>query len=262
MNGVPWTQFHAEGAAMTAEDPDPGAPTPLDGVAAVLWGTPSPGRRGPKPKFTVEQIADAGIEIADREGLAAVTMQHVGDRLGVAKMALYRYVPGRTELEALMLDRALGAPGDPGAGPAGPEHAWQARLARWALALHARAVERPWSVELAQRPHLPGPNELAWFEAGLSAMRDLALAGSEKLDTLVMLVGHVAGIVRQTVASGSPEGELARALAPVLEGRADYPLTTAAFVPADEAGRDDALRFGIGRMIAGVEALARERSAG
>jgi AcrR family transcriptional regulator len=239
---------------MTTEHRD-AARAPLDGVAALLWGAASPGRRGPKPKFTAEQIADAGITVADRDGLPAVTMQHVADQLGAAKMALYRYVPGRTELEALMLDRALGAPSAP------EDEAWQAGLARWAVDLHARAARRPWSVELVQRPHMPGPSELTWFEAGLFAMRELPLEGGEKLDTLAMLVGHVMSLVRQQAGGPTPEDELAGALAPILAHRAtEFPLTTAAFMQSDERRRNDALRFGIDRMIAGIEALAAERS--
>lgn len=246
---------------MDAEKPDPqdaGLRSPLEGVAAVLWGTASPGRRGPKPKFTAGQIADAGIAIADRDGLTTVTMQHVADRLGVAKMALYRYVPGRTELEALMLDRAFSAPDEHDERDSG----WQATLNRWAMTVYTRVLEHPWSVELMQRPHMPGPNELAWFEAGLSTMRDLELTGGEKLDTLAMLVGHVAGIVRQQAAGAAAEDVMAEALAPVLGSTSDYPLTKAAFAHSGEVGRNDALRFGLERMIAGVETLIEARSSG
>ena len=246
----------AKEAALVARNSDAGSRPPLARVAAVLWGTAAPGsRRGPKPKFTVEQIADAGIAIADRDGLDAVTMQCVADGLGAAKMALYRYVPGRTELEAVMLDRALGGPDASGG------DGWPAALLRWATQLHERASARPWAVELVQRPHLPGPNELAWFEAGLFAMRELPMAGGEKLDTLAMLVGHVMSIVRQQAAGPAPEDELAAALGPVLADRAgQFPLTTAAFTQQNRPERNDALRFGLVRMIAGIEALAAARS--
>jgi AcrR family transcriptional regulator len=244
-----------EETVMVARSYDAAGRPPLDRVAAVLWGTTTPGgKRGPKPKFSVEQIADAGIAIADRDGLDAVTMQFVADRLGAAKMALYRYVPGRTELEAVMLDRAFGGPST------SQDEQWPEALLRWATQLHERASARPWAVELVQRPHLPGPNELAWFEAGLFAMRELPLTGGEKFDTLAMLVGHVMSIVRQQAAGPAPEDELAAALAPVLANRAGhFPLTTAAFARQDRAERNAALRFGLTRMIAGIEVLAQAR---
>lgn len=58
----------------------------------------------------LDAIAAAGIDIADRDGLSAVTMQRVAERLGVTKMALYRYVPGKVELVALMIDLGIGEP--------------------------------------------------------------------------------------------------------------------------------------------------------
>ncbi|MGW7005892.1 TetR/AcrR family transcriptional regulator C-terminal domain-containing protein [Streptomyces sp. NPDC054933] len=240
---------------MAAGNLDADSRTPLDRVTAVLWGASAQGKRGPKPRFTVEQIADAAIAIADHDGLDAVTMQHVADRLNAAKMALYRYVPGRAELEAVMLDRALGAPST------SENDEWSSALTRWAKALHERASARPWSVELVQRPHLPGPNELAWFEAGLAAMRELELDGREKLDALAMLSGHVMSIVRQQAAGPTPEEELAKALAPVLGLKArEFPLTTAAFTQPSRTEADDALHFGLARMITGIEALATARA--
>lgn len=237
-------------AAGAGSSPDPDSRSPLERVAAVLWEASAQGRRGPKPKFTVEQIADTGIAIADHEGLDAVTMQHVADSLGTSKMALYRYVPGRAELEALMLDRALGMP------TTSADDEWSSALTRWATALHERASARPWTVELVQRPHLPGPNELGWFEAGLSALRELELDGREKLDALAMLSGHVMSIVRQQAAGPAPEEDLAKALAPVLAVKAgEFPLTTAAFTRQSRAEADDALHFGLARMIAGIRAL-------
>ncbi|ACU75133.1 transcriptional regulator, TetR family [Catenulispora acidiphila DSM 44928] len=227
-----------------------------EAVAALLWGAPaqqSGGKRGPKPKLTVEQIAEAGIAIADEHGLDAVTMQHVAERLSATKMALYRYVSARTELEALMLDRALGTPGEPGDGD------WQHALTRWALNLHERTSAHRWSVELVQRPHLPGPSELAWYEVGLATLEGLALEPGEKLDVLALLSGHVISIVRHEAGSGTPEADLAGALVPVLTARAqDYPLTMAAFAQTGKQARDGALRFGIERVIAGVEALISE----
>nr|WP_274637750.1 TetR/AcrR family transcriptional regulator C-terminal domain-containing protein [Microbacterium bovistercoris] len=223
-------------------------------LVALLWGSDPRPRRGPKPRLSVPTIADAAIAIADEGGLDAVTMQVVADRLDAAKMALYRYVPGRTELDAIMLDRALDGAPDPIEGPS-----WRARLAAWGTQLHDRMAPHPWAVELAQRPHPPGPSELAWYEAGLAAMTKLPLAGAEKLDVLVLLVGHVLGLVRQERARPAPEQELADTIGSIPDDRAAaYPLTLAAFADAG-ARRDDALRFGIDRILDGVAALTAGR---
>ncbi|GAA5095120.1 TetR/AcrR family transcriptional regulator [Microbacterium yannicii] len=233
--------------------------TEHDSVAAsieLLWQEPVIGKRGPRPKFTIEGIVAAATAIADEDGLDAVTMQRVAERLGTAKMALYRYVPGRAELDAVLLDRALGGP------PASPEGDWRSALAAWTLALHERSLEHPWSVTLAQRPHVPGPGELAWYESGLRAMGDLPLSGGEQLDVLALLAGHAQSMVRQRAGGPHPELDLADRLGPVLAARsADYPRTSAAFADAARGGgRDAALHFGIDRLLAGVAALIAERT--
>ena len=78
------------------------------GAIALLWDQSVSARRGPKPALSLEAIAAAGIGLADADGLAAVTMQRVAAALSVTKMALYRYVPGKAEMVALMIDLAIG----------------------------------------------------------------------------------------------------------------------------------------------------------
>src|SRR5256885_16757660 len=75
-----------------------------------LWGGRSGATRGPKPALSLERIAAAAIAIADAEGLAAVSMQRVAADLGYTQMSLYRYLPGKAELVALMGDRGIREP--------------------------------------------------------------------------------------------------------------------------------------------------------
>ncbi|MFT4122759.1 MAG: TetR/AcrR family transcriptional regulator [Microbacteriaceae bacterium] len=199
-----------------------------------------------------------GIAIADEDGLEAVTMQRLAERLGTTKMALYRYVPGRAELDALMFDSAFDLP--PSAdGRDWDGRDWRGALTRWAQALFAQALAHPWAVDLARRGHVPGPRELAWFETGLRAMDGLGLTSAQKLDALAILSGHVMSLARR---SPTAETELAGALGPLLATRAgDYPLTAAAFSDTTAPGRDDGLRFGIHLVLDGIQAIAGGRPA-
>ncbi|PRB07662.1 TetR/AcrR family transcriptional regulator C-terminal domain-containing protein [Microbacterium sp. MYb64] len=234
----------------SADDTGPADP-------GVLWAATPTRRRGPKPRHSLDGIAEAAIEIADAEGLDAVTMQRVAASLGTTKMALYRYLPGRADLDAVMLDRALGAP------PSPSDERWDEALTAWTGALFARALERPWSVELAQRPHTPGPQELVWYETGLAATDGLPLTAGERLDLLALLSGHALSLVRQQAGTGAAEEELAAGVAAVLTMHAGrFPRTSAVFADAGRgAQRDDALRFGVRRILAGIAALVAERTA-
>ena len=75
-----------------------------------LWGGRAQPTRGPKPALSLEQITDAAIAVADADGLAGVSMQRVAADLGYTKMSLYRYLSGKAELVALMVERVMGEP--------------------------------------------------------------------------------------------------------------------------------------------------------
>jgi AcrR family transcriptional regulator len=55
-----------------------------------------------------EQIVRAAIAIADAEGLEAVTMRRVAQRLNTGAMSLYRHVPDKDALVSMMIETILG----------------------------------------------------------------------------------------------------------------------------------------------------------
>jgi AcrR family transcriptional regulator len=62
-------------------------------------------------------VLAASLQLADEQGLAAVTMQSVADRLGVTPMALYRHVANKADLldgvvESILLEVPLPDPTD------------------------------------------------------------------------------------------------------------------------------------------------------
>jgi AcrR family transcriptional regulator len=238
------------------------APTTLD----LLWGTAQRPRRGPRPSLTLERIVAEAIEHADAEGLASLSMQRLAERLGYAKMALYRYVPGKAELEALMLDTALGAAPDPAAAPAGAGEPWRAQLRTWAMTMFERMLAHPWAHDLAKGIRPVGPNEVGWMESALTTLADSGLTGAESLDTIALLAGHVRGLAVQAAASGDTgmEAALGRQVTRALAAQADrYPRTAAVFAQSAPPGdRDNALDFGIDRILDGLGVLitARARS--
>jgi AcrR family transcriptional regulator len=191
-------------------------------------------------------------------------MQHLAERLGCAKMALYRYVPGKAELVALMVDAAVGDPPQPPADTAPGEQRWRAVLRLWATTIFGRYHAHPWAIEATAGARPFGPHEMAWLETALAALAETGLTGAERLDTVVLLNGHVRSLVQVTSAMPqSPEQEIARQASAVLPAHADrYPQALAAFSDsAQRAGRDNALHFGIDPILDAIAALMAARSA-
>ena len=69
---------------------------------ALAWGVAASPQRGPKREMSVERIVEAAVEIADAEGIGAVSMAAVASRLGYTPMSLYRYVTAKDDLILLM----------------------------------------------------------------------------------------------------------------------------------------------------------------
>ncbi|HEY0533447.1 MAG TPA: TetR/AcrR family transcriptional regulator [Actinoplanes sp.] len=223
-------------------------------TADFLWREPARPSRGPKPALTLEQIADAAVAIADAEGLAAVSMQRVAADLGYTKMSLYRYLPGKAELVAAMVERALGEP------PAIAGQAWRAGLTAWANALLTACVGHPWAQEATTGSRPVGPHELGWTEQALRVLPE-GLTGAERMDTVATLAGHVRMIAGQASPGGEPEVELEASMARAMAEHADrYPAVAEAIADiAANGGADDAFSFGLERILDGLEVLIRSR---
>ncbi|MGE7389217.1 TetR/AcrR family transcriptional regulator [Streptomyces sp. NPDC004126] len=232
----------------------------------LLWGPPVTPARGPRRGLTLEQIALAGVGIADGEGLGGVSMQRVAGELGVTKMALYRYVPGKAEAVALMVEAAMPDPaGGLDAALAVAGDGWRERLGVWARELLAGFRAHPWLLDATVGARAVGPREVGWLERALAALEGCGLTGAEAMDAVVLVAGHVRGIAEQeraTAGAGGPDEELGAVLAEVVGTRGEeYPALAGALASvAAHGGQDQALEFGLERILDGIGLLVGRRA--
>ncbi|MFJ6518058.1 AcrR family transcriptional regulator [Streptomyces filamentosus] len=227
---------------------------------ALLWGEAGDRpRRGPKPKFTPLDVARRGVEIADLEGLEALSMQRVAEALGVTTMALYRYVPGKPDLIDLMVDTVLSDPPDLARVPGG----WRPRLEAWARACHDVYRAHPWILAATGlRRHAMGPHQVAWLDAVLDALEPTGLTARRRHDVAILVLGLVRNLTQERLDSTEQgDEEWDRLSARQLAAHADrYPALTRAIAEGAFAPADDApLAFGLACVLDGVQALM-ERS--
>ncbi|MFJ9442054.1 TetR/AcrR family transcriptional regulator [Kitasatospora sp. NPDC101235] len=168
---------------------------------ALLWGAPEEpraGRSGPKPGLSADAIVSAGIAVADAEGMAALSMRAVGERLGRTAMALYTYVPGKAELLDLMHDRALAElRTEPPGGLQGADD-WREAVTAWAEELYACYLRHPWVLQVSQARPVLGPAELAAMEALLRALRPAGLPPRRLRGAVAALWQFVRGLAATT----------------------------------------------------------------
>jgi len=170
-------------------------------IMDLLWGRGRSSSRGPKPGLDLEQIVRVAIELADAEGLAAVSMRRISERLAVGAMSLYTYVPGKTELLELMADRVLARSVDPVALAAADT--WRDALEACARDQWEHHRRHPWTLQLDASRGTLGPNEITAYERTLATVADLGLPARDA----VAMVDAVSMFVRgaaQSTADAAP----------------------------------------------------------
>jgi len=239
---------------------------------ALLWRTQErPSRKG-KPDLSVDRIVAAAIAIADTEGLAALSMRRIAERLGVGTMSLYTHVPGKAELLDLMLDTAYGEIARPERVPGG----WRARLEQIAHEHWALYRRHPWMLQVAtSRPAL-GPNLTAKYDYELRAVDGIGLTEVE-MDSVVSLIEGLVDSAARAAAdaaqvqqrTGMTDEQWWRARAPLLDKVVDASRYPTAVRVGQVAGAtygaasdpEHAFKFGLQRMLDGIEVLVRTRTA-
>ena len=158
----------------------------------LMWNpTARVGRRG----ITVAAIVDAAVTLADAEGLEALTMRSVADRVGVGAMTLYGYLPGKSELVELMVDRELGHTYQGHPLPA-EASSWEDGLWHLAERNWQHLLEHPWLTEAPQGRPILGPGVCRKYEAELQPLDGIGLTDQEMDLTLAAALAQVSQAAR------------------------------------------------------------------
>ncbi|WP_413098687.1 TetR/AcrR family transcriptional regulator [Streptomyces sp. Inha503] len=235
----------------------------------LLWGLGERPNRGRRPAFTLEQIVRTGVGIADAQGLAAVSMRRIAERLGCTTMSLYRYVPGKAELLDLMTDAVMGEVPPADAAPGG----WRTRLELSARADWGLYHRHPWILRLpAGRPAL-GPHGFAWYESVLRVLTATGLPPAALVNVFDMVDSYVRGAARDALDAAAVERHSGLTDEQWWAARAHF--WDAVFVPARypmvaslrAAGalhhpRDRGFEFGLRLVLDSIETFVRNQSNG
>ncbi|WP_437759786.1 TetR/AcrR family transcriptional regulator [Sorangium sp. So ce1389] len=235
----------------------------------LLWGARRRPNRGPRPGLSLDQIVRAAIELADGEGLSALSMQRVAGKLGFTTMSLYRYVPSKAELLDLMLDAAAGELPLVDSVPGG----WRAKLEAAALADWALYHRHPWFLLVTPVRPVMGPNGMAAYDAELRAACGIGLTDREVIAVVHLVDGYVRGAARLSVDAAEAEQETGVTDEQWWSERAYFwdklfdPARLPTMAKLMRSGAFDAhpfteegFLFGLQRVLDGIEALVLSRS--
>lgn len=186
----------AAGRAATGRGPDRSFWSGYD----VMWGVvpETVPRRG--TGLDRATIVRAAIAIADAEGMDAVTMRKVAERLNTGPMSLYRYVADKDALISMMVDEVMGQSGPEGPAELPPD--WRDALRLIAEVIWTVCQDHPWYPEaIMVRPPMT-PNGAAGLELCLSIFDGYDL----DIGTKMMFVGMVQWNVIAAALTNATEG--------------------------------------------------------
>ena len=239
----------------------------------LLWrGGSRVAQRGPKPGLTVDRVVQTAVEVADAEGLAALTMRRVAETLGVAPMTLYTYVPGKAELLDLMLDTVYAEMRRANLA----RKAWRRRVRTVAMENRDLFDRHPWAATVTtSRPPL-GPGLIGKYEHELGAFAGVGLTDVEMDAALTYVLGFVQASARSAAEAHAVQGatdltdeQWWSAHAPILARTFDearFPLAARVGAAAGAAhggayNPAHAFEFGLARVLDGLGVLIDGRDA-
>ena len=142
-------------------------------------------------------VVAAAVELADTQGLAAVTVRALGEALAVSTMSVYTHVGSRDDLVVLMADHAHAELPRPPFGRAG----WRTRVRRVAEANLDLYRRHPWLLDVSDDRVVLGPGTIAKYDHELRAFDPLQLPDVTRDAALTFVLD----IVRASARSQRPD---------------------------------------------------------
>ena len=116
-----------------------------------------------------DRVLRAAVDLADREGINALSMRKLGQEVGVEAMSLYNHVRNKEELLNGMIDIVFGEIDLPAA-----DAEWSAAMRQRAISARQALKRHPWAIGLMESRAQPGPATLRHHD---SVLRNLRTAG-------------------------------------------------------------------------------------
>jgi AcrR family transcriptional regulator len=212
-------------------------------------------------RLTRDTVLAEAIDLIDEQGLDALTMRNLSDRLDVVPMALYRHVRNKDDLMEGVLDRAVAGVDLPPDGLG-----WRDGLAALAGSIRTTMLRHPAiAARVIDRPSL-GPASLVVGEYGLGVLRHAGFSDRDAEHGLNLVLVYTLGFVALEVprlpgtagaeALTQADMDLAYADLPVER----FPHTAAVRPRAHAIVSEDQFRFGLDCILDGVGARCAGRT--
>jgi AcrR family transcriptional regulator len=147
-----------------------------------------PRAAGPRPPLTRDRVLQAAVEVADRDGLAALTMRRLGETLGVEAMSLYNHVANKEQLLDGMVDLVFGEIELPS-----PGGDWSGAMRARAVSVRGALRRHRWAIGLMESGAAPGPATLRHHDRVLGCLREAGFSVALAAHAFSLLDSYIYG---------------------------------------------------------------------
>ncbi len=172
-----------------------------------------------RPALTQARIIEAAVAVADRGGLAQVSMRNVGRELGVEAMSLYHHLAGKDALLDGLADWIFSQVELPE-----PDAPWRPAMAERAGSARRVLADHPWGVGLIESRRAPGPALLRHHDRVLACLRSNGFSVALASHAFSAIDAYVYGFVVTEINLPFEAGESAE----------DFAATMQQMLPADQ----------------------------
>jgi AcrR family transcriptional regulator len=236
------------------------APKP---AAGLIWARPERPRTV-RPVLSRERIVQVALELADTEGIDAISTRRIAAALSVSAMALYGYIERKEDVLDLMIDAVYGEVPV----PLKPDpRDWRSQLQEIAVQRRAMMHRHPWLASLIGHRAVLGPNALKQTDALLGIVSQPGFDMTTSMSILALFNAYIVGFVLFEMGeaeaqrrTGLSEQEWQQQVSPYVQeqiiasGR--YPHLAQALVEGEEPSSDERFLFGLTRLLEGIVAYA------
>lgn len=236
----------------------------LPNGAKLGWGLVKQPTRGPKGELSIRKIVDTAIEIADREGLAAMSMSRIAAKLGFTTMSLYRYVSSKDDLVMLVYDAAT----EMAISPESAERDWREDMRDYVKATMDMFCKHPWLADVPVTSLPIMPNTMKIIDWLLRALDGFPLNDYEKMSIVLLLSSYArasgiaardmdramqAGATPESFSSGAYTAALKQLVKPDQYPYLHAVIQSGAYTEEGENPVDNDFDFGLERILDGIQ---------
>jgi AcrR family transcriptional regulator len=208
-----------------------------------LWDPP---KEGAGARLTRNRVVEVALDVADAEGLEAVSIRRVALELHVRPMSLYSHIASKDDLLALMLNEVSGRLLVPEPLP----QDWREALRAIARRAYDAYVGHPWMMQAFGRGTRVGPNMLRRAEQSAAAVAAVDLDPGDAWVALSIVhewtLGHALHVVTLRE-DAELEGQLRSA------DSDEFPRMSKVFGTGREQSRDTAFAEALETVLDGIE---------